>query len=102
MPKNVKIIILYIIFPVALYECRSCSLTLREELRLFVTENRMLRIITGPKNGEVAGSWRKLHNDELRNLYSSPSTIRIIKSKRMRWAWHVAQMGRRRMPISYW
>jgi hypothetical protein len=57
--------------------------------------NRVLRRIFGPKRDEVTGEWRKLHNEELRDLYSSPSVIRIIKSRRMRWAGHVARMGRR-------
>jgi hypothetical protein len=61
-----------------------------------VFENRVLRRIFGPKEDEVTGEWRKLHNEELRNLYSSPSKIRIIKSRKMRWAAHVARMGRKR------
>jgi hypothetical protein len=65
---------------------------LREEHRLRVFENRVLRIIFGPKR-EEDGSWRKLHNDELHDLYSSPSIVRVIKSRRMRWARHVARMG---------
>jgi hypothetical protein len=64
-----------------------------EEHRLRVFENRVLRWIFGPKRDEVMGKWGKLHNEELRDLYSSPSIIRIIKSKRMRWAGHVARMG---------
>jgi hypothetical protein len=71
-------------------------LTLREEHRLRVFENRVLRGIFGPKRDEVTGEWRKLHNVELRDLYSSPSIIRIIKSRRMRWAGHVARMGEKR------
>jgi hypothetical protein len=66
---------------------------LREEHKLRVFENRVLRRIFGPKRDEVTGEWRKLHNEELRDLYSSPSIIRIIKSWRMRWAGHVARMG---------
>jgi hypothetical protein len=69
------------------------SLTLREEHRLRVFENKVLRRISGPKRDEVTGGWRKLHNEELHDLYSSPSIIRMIKSRRMRWTWHVAQMG---------
>jgi hypothetical protein len=61
-----------------------------------VFENRMLRRIFGPKRDEVKGEWRKLHNEELRDLYSSPSIIKIIKSRRMRWADHVARMGEKR------
>jgi hypothetical protein len=61
-----------------------------------VFENRVLRGIFGPKRDEVMGEWRKLHNEELRDLYSSPSTIRIIKSRSMRWAGHVARMGEKR------
>jgi hypothetical protein len=65
---------------------------LREEHRLRVFENRVLRRIFGPKR-EEDGSWRKLHNDKLHNLYSSPNIVRVIKSRRMRWAGHVARMG---------
>jgi hypothetical protein len=83
-----------IILPVILYGCETLSLTLREEHRLRMFENRVLRRIFGPKRDEVTGEWRTLH-EELRNLYSSPSIIRIIKSRRMRWAGHVARMGRR-------
>jgi hypothetical protein len=72
------------------------SLTLREEHRLRVFENRVLRRIFGPKRDEVTGEWRKLHNTELHDLYSSPSIIRIIKSRRMRWAGHVARIGEKR------
>jgi hypothetical protein len=64
-----------------------------------VFENRMLRRIFGPKRDEVTGGWRKLHNEELHNLYSSPSVIRMIKSRRMMWAGHVARVGRRGMHI---
>jgi hypothetical protein len=83
------------ILPVVLYGCETWSLTLREEHRLRVFENRVLRRIFGPKRVEVRGEWRKLHNEELRDLYSSPSIIRIINSRRMRWAGHVARTGRR-------
>jgi hypothetical protein len=69
------------------------SLTLREEHRLRVFENRVLRRIFGPKRDEMAGGWRKLHNEELHGLYSSPSINMVIKVRRMRWAGHVASMG---------
>jgi hypothetical protein len=69
-------------------------------LRVF--GNRVLRRIFGPKRNEVTGEWRKLHKEELHDLYSSPSIIRIIKSRKMRWAGHVARMGRRGMLIDYW
>jgi hypothetical protein len=85
---------------VVLYGCETWALTLREELRLKVSENRALRIF-GLKGDEVMGDWRKLHNEELHNLYSLPGIIRIIKSRRMRRAGHVP-LGRRRMHISYW
>jgi hypothetical protein len=71
-------------------------LTLREEHRLRVFENRVLRRIFGPKTDEVMGEWRKLHNEELRDLYSLPNIIRIIKSRRLRWAGHVAGIGEKR------
>jgi hypothetical protein len=68
-------------------------LTVREEHKLGVFENRVLRRTFRRKRGGVTGGWRKLHNEELHNLYSSPSIIRIIKLRRMRWAGHVARMG---------
>jgi hypothetical protein len=71
-------------------------LTLREEHRLRVFVKRVLRRIFGPKRDEVTGEWRKLHNEELRDLYSWPSIIRIVKSRRMRWAGHVERMGEKR------
>jgi hypothetical protein len=76
------------------------SLKLIEEHRLRVFENRVLRGIFGPKRGEVTGDWRKLHNEELHNLNSSPN--RMIKSRRMRLVEHIARMGRRGMRIEYW
>jgi hypothetical protein len=79
-----------IAFPLVLYGCETWSLTLREEHRLRVFENRVLRRIFGLKRDEVTEEWRKLHNEEICDLYSSPSIIRIIKSRRMRWAGHVA------------
>jgi hypothetical protein len=67
-----------------------------------VFENRVLRRIFVPKRDDVTGDWRKLHNEELHNLYSSPNIIRMLMSKRMRWEWHVARMGRGGMHIEYW
>jgi hypothetical protein len=81
---------------VVLYRLETWSLTLREEHILRVFENRVLRRIFGLKRDEVAGGCRKLYNEELHNLYSSPSIIRMIKSRRMRWAGHVALMGEKR------
>ena len=86
-------IITAIILPVVLYGCETWSLTLREERRLRVFENRVLRRVFGSKRDEVKGEWRKLYNDELRDLYSLPNIVRVVKSRRMRWAWHVARMG---------
>jgi hypothetical protein len=102
LAKDVKIrIYKTIILPVVLYGCEAWSLTLRVKHRLRVFENRVLRIF-GLKGDEVMGDWRKLHNEELHTLYSSPNTIRMIKSRRMRWAGRVAQVGRRGMHIEYW
>jgi hypothetical protein len=74
---------------------------LRKEHRLRVFENRVLRRIFGPKR-EEDGSWRKLHNDELHGLYSSPNIVRVIKSRRMRWAGHVARIGRGEVFMGFW
>jgi hypothetical protein len=81
---------------IVLYGCETWSLTLREEQRLKVFENRVLRRIFGPKRDEVTGERRRLHNEELNDLYSSPNIIQVIKSTKMRWAWHVARMGENR------
>jgi hypothetical protein len=75
---------------------------LRKDHRLRVFENRVLRRIFGPKRDEVTGGWRKVHNEELHNSYSSSSIIRMIKSSRMRWAGYVARIGRREMHMGYW
>jgi hypothetical protein len=94
LSKKAKIrIYTTIILPVVLYG--AWSLTLKEEHRLRVLENRVLRTF-GPNRDEVTGEWRKLHNEELRDLYSSPSKIRMIKWRRMRWTGHVARMGEKR------
>jgi hypothetical protein len=83
-----------IILPVVLYGCETWSLTLKEECRLRVYENRVLRKIFGPKRDEVTREWRKLHNEELNGLYSLPNIVQLIKSRRMRWAGNVARMGK--------
>jgi hypothetical protein len=82
LSRNVKVnIYKTIILPVVLYGCETWSLTLREEHRLRLFENRVLRRIFGPKRNEVTGEWRKLHNEELHNLYSSLDIIRQVKSR---------------------
>jgi hypothetical protein len=102
MSKNLKMkIYKTVILPVVLYGCETWSLTLGEEHRLRVFENRVLSKIFGPKR-EEDGSWRKLHNDELHDLYSSPNIGRMIKSRRMRWAGHVARMGRGEVLTGFW
>ena len=70
---------------------------MREERRLRVFENRVLRKVYGPKRDEVTGEWRRLHNEELNDLYSLPNIVRVVKSRRMRWAGHVARMGEDRV-----
>jgi hypothetical protein len=85
-----------VILPVVLYGCETRSVTLREEHRLRVFENRVLRGMFASKRCEVTGEWRKLHSGELHNLYSTPDIIRQIKSRRMRWAGHAARMGEER------
>ena len=82
--------------PVVLYGFETWSLTLREERKLRAFENKVLRRIFGHRRDEVTGDWRRLHSEELNDLYSSPNTVRVIKSRRMRWAGHVACMGEER------
>ena len=95
LPKKLKIkIYRTVILPVVLYGCETWSLTSREERRLRVSENRVLRRMFEPKRDEVTREWRKLHNEELNDLYS-PNIFRVIKS-RIRWAEHVARMGEER------
>ena len=91
-----------IILPVFLYGCEAWSLTLREERKLRVFENMVLRRIFGPRRDEVTGEWRRLHNEELRDLCSSPNIVRVIKWRRMRWAGHVPRMGEERGRIGSW
>jgi hypothetical protein len=91
LSKNVKMrIYKTIILAVVLYGCETWSLILKEEHRLKLFENKVLSGIFGPKRGEVTERWRKLHNEELHVLCSSSSIIRMIKSRRMNWAGHVA------------
>ena len=94
LSKNLKIkIYRTIILPVVLYGCENRSLALREERKLRVFENMLLRRIFGPRRDEVTGEWRRLHNEELNDLYCSPNMVRVIKSRRMRRVGHVAHMG---------
>jgi hypothetical protein len=97
LSRDVKVkIYKTVILPVVLYGCETWSLTLREEHRLRVIENRVLRRIFGPNRDEVTAERRKLHSGELHNLYLSPDVIRQIKSRKIRWAGHVARMGEER------
>jgi len=91
LSKNLKIKIhRTIMLPVVLYGCKTWSLALREKRRLRVFENRVLRRVFGPKRDEVAGEWRKLHNEELSDLYSLPNIVQVVKLRRIRWVGHVA------------
>jgi len=96
--KNLNIkIFRIIILPIVLYGCETWSLTLREVRKLRVFENMVLRRIFGPRRDEIKGEWRRMHNEELNDLYCSPNIVRVIKSRRMRWAGHVAHMGEERV-----
>jgi len=81
---------------VVLYGCEAWSLILREERKLRMFENMVMRRIFGPTRDEVMGEWRRLHDEKLNDFYSSPNIVRVIKSRRMRWAGHVALMGEER------
>ena len=91
-----------IILPVVLYGCETWSLTLREVRKKNVFENRVLRRIFGSKRDEITGEWRKLYNEELNDLNSSSDNFRVIKLKKMRWAGHVARMGRGEAYTGFW
>jgi hypothetical protein len=93
LSKNLKIRIYRAIILPVLYGCETWSMTLKEERRLRLFENRVLRRIFGPKRDEVTGEWRKLYNEELNGLYSLSNIVRVINSRRLRWAGHVARMG---------
>ena len=97
LSKNLKIkIYRTAVLPVVLYGCETWLLTFREECRLRMFENRVLRRIFGPKRDKTTGVWRKLHNEEFNDLYSSPSIVQVIKSKSVRWVGHVTDMGESR------
>jgi len=101
--KNLKIkIYRTLISPVVSYGWETWSLKLREERRLGVFENRVLRRIFGSKRDEVTGEWRKLHDEELNDLYCAPNTFGVVKSKRMRWAGHIARRGSWEAYIGIW
>jgi len=103
LSKNLKIkIYRTIILSVVLYGCETWSLTMREERKLRVFENMVWRRIFGPRRDEVMGKCTRLHNEELNHFYSSPHIVRVIKSRRMRWAGHVVRMGEERGCIGSW
>ena len=98
LSKNFKIkIYRTIILPVVVYGCETWLLTLRKECRLREFENRVLRRIFEPRMDVVTADWRKIHKEELNDLYSSPNILRMIRSRRMRWAGHVACIGERKV-----
>jgi hypothetical protein len=84
------------------YVCETWLLTMREECRLRMFENRVLRRVFGPKTVEVRGEWRRLHNEQLNDLYSSLDIIRVINSRRMRWVGHVDRVGRGEVHTGFW
>jgi len=103
LSEDLKIkIYITIILSLVLYGCETWSLTLTDERRLRVFENRVLRRIFGPTRDEVTGEWRKLHNEELNDLYCSPNIVRVINYRRMRWAGHVALTGRGEASTWFW
>ena len=91
-----------VILPVVLYGCETWSLTLREERNLSMFENRVLRKLFGPRGDEITGEWRRLHYEELNDLYSSPNNTRVIKSRRMRLVGHMARMFAERVYTGSW
>ena len=91
-----------IILPVVLYGCETWPLTLREERKLRVFENMVLKRIFGPRRDQVTEEWRRLHNEDLNDLYASPNIVLVIKSRRTGWAGHVARMGEVRRCIGSW
>ena len=103
LSKNIKIKTHRTIFlPVVFYGYEIWSLTLREERRLRVFENWVLWRIFGSERDDVTGEWKKLHNEELNNLYSSPNIFRVMKSRRMGWAGRVARIGEKRVHTGLW
>ena len=103
LSKNLKIkIYRTIILPIVLHWCETWSLTLRDTRRVRVFENRVLRRIFGTKMDVVTGEWRKIHNEELNYMYCSPKIFQVIDSRRMRWAGHVACMGRGEAYRGFW
>jgi len=103
LSKNLKTkIYRTIILSVVLYGCETWSPTLREERTLSVFKDRLLRRMCGPRRDEVTAEWRKLHNEELIDLYSLPIVVRVIKSRRMRWVGHVPRMGRGEVYTGFW